>query len=114
MKKPELPTDAEEATIRRGIEEDPDAWEPSDEELDHLRPAEEVLPEVLAAWRAGTLKRRRGQRGPQKRPTKQQVSIRFSPEVLAHFRATGRGWQTRMDEALKQWIAEHGQDTDAT
>ncbi len=25
---------------------------------------------------------------------------------LTIFRATGKGWQTRMDEALKEWIAE--------
>jgi len=35
------------------------------------------------------------------------VHIRFSPEVIAHFKVTGKGWQTRMDEALKEWIAEH-------
>ncbi len=51
------------------------------------------------------------QRGrPRKANPKIQVSIRYSAEVIEHFRATGRGWQTRMDEALKQWIAEHGKD----
>lgn len=49
-------------------------------------------------------------RGPNKRPRKQQVAIRFSPEVLAYFRAQGPGWQTRMDEALKAFIAEHPAD----
>jgi len=38
---------------------------------------------------------------------KEQRSVRFSPEVLDYFRATGKGWQTRMDEALKEWIARH-------
>jgi uncharacterized protein (DUF4415 family) len=32
-------------------------------------------------------------------------SIRFSPEVLDYFRSTGKGWQTRVDAALKEWIA---------
>jgi len=32
----------------------------------------------------------------------EQIAIRFSPEVLAAFRASGKGWQTRMDEALKE------------
>ncbi|MGF1549659.1 MAG: BrnA antitoxin family protein [Sphingomonadaceae bacterium] len=36
---------------------------------------------------------------------KQTISIRLSPEVLDHFRATGRGWQTRIDEALKKVVA---------
>ena len=53
------------------------------------------------------LTERRRMRGPQKAPTKEQVAIRFSPEVLTYFRATGQGWQTRMDSALKEWIAQH-------
>lgn len=36
---------------------------------------------------------------------KQLVSVRYSPEVLAFFKAGGAGWQTRMDEALMQWVA---------
>lgn len=41
---------------------------------------------------------RRGKRGPQKAPTKKLVSLRLSPEVVEHFRASGPGWQTRIDE----------------
>lgn len=46
-------------------------------------------------------------RGPNRRPTKEQVAVRYSPDVLAAFRATGRGWQTRMDEALRDWLKNH-------
>ena len=46
-------------------------------------------------------------RGPNKRPTKEQVAVRYSPEVLAYFRATGTGWQTRMDEALREYVEQH-------
>jgi uncharacterized protein (DUF4415 family) len=49
--------------------------------------------------------RKIGQRGPQKAPTKKLVSLRLSPEVLDHYRATGPGWQTRIDEALKRVVA---------
>ena len=42
-----------------------------------------------------------------KNPTKEQVAIRFDPEVLAAFRAEGPGWQTRMNTALKEWLTEH-------
>jgi len=35
------------------------------------------------------------------------LSLRLSPEVVAHFRATGPGWQRRIDEALKDWVAGH-------
>lgn len=33
--------------------------------------------------------------------------MRYSPEVLAYFRATGAGWQTRMDEALREYVSQH-------
>jgi hypothetical protein len=36
-----------------------------------------------------------------------RVGIRMSPEVMAHFMASGNGWQTRIDAALRQFIAEH-------
>ena len=43
-------------------------------------------------------------RGAQKAPTKELISLRVSRDVLGRFRATGEGWQTRMDEALRDWI----------
>ncbi|CAN5429239.1 hypothetical protein BH11PSE9_BH11PSE9_34670 [soil metagenome] len=49
-------------------------------------------------------KRSRGERGPQQAPTKQLVSVRYSPEVLQYFKATGAGWQTRMNDALLDWV----------
>lgn len=36
---------------------------------------------------------------------KTQTTVRISNEVLTFFRASGRGWQTRMDEALKKPVA---------
>ena len=51
--------------------------------------------------------RRQGERGPQVAPTKQLVSVRYSPEVLQYFKATGDGWQTRMNEALVEWVSKH-------
>jgi uncharacterized protein (DUF4415 family) len=47
---------------------------------------------------------RRGKRGPQKSPTKKLVSLRLSPEVVDHFKSTGRGWQTRIDSTLMESI----------
>ena len=47
---------------------------------------------------------RRGKRGPQKTPTKKLVSLRLSPEVLEHFKASGPGWQTRIDSTLRASI----------
>ena len=50
---------------------------------------------------------RRG-RPPLARP-KVSTTIRLSPDVIDHFKAGGRGWQTRIDEALREWIRQ--QDT---
>ena len=52
-------------------------------------------------------KRLPGQRGPGKRPPKEVINIRLSPEVLSAFRATGTGWQTRVDGALRDWLTKH-------
>jgi uncharacterized protein (DUF4415 family) len=39
--------------------------------------------------------------------SKQAVTVRYSPDVLAAFRATGAGWQARMNDALKDWLKNH-------
>ena len=39
--------------------------------------------------------------------TKERVTIRLSPEITAYFRATGKGWQARVDEALKEYMEMH-------
>ena len=44
---------------------------------------------------------------PKAESTKQLVSVRYSPEVLAYFRATGEGWQARMDGVLRDYVAQH-------
>jgi len=46
-------------------------------------------------------------RGKQKAPTKISTTVRFDADVIAAFRATGSGWQTRMNEVLKEWLKEH-------
>jgi len=39
--------------------------------------------------------------------TKVSTTVRFDREVIETFRATGKGWQTRMNDALKDWLKEH-------
>ena len=56
---------------------------------------------------AATIGALRRARGKNKNPTKEQVAIRLDPEVLNAFRSAGRGWQTRMNAALKEWLQEH-------
>ena len=53
-----------------------------------------------------TLAALRRARGPAQKPRKTQLTVRYSPEVVAYFKATGKGWQERMDAALKEWIAQ--------
>jgi uncharacterized protein (DUF4415 family) len=77
----------------------------TDAEEKRLASAVVVKGSGYAAVRAAVAqKRQRGERGPQVAPTKQLVSVRFSPEVLQYFKATGTGWQTRMNEVLLEWV----------
>ena len=39
--------------------------------------------------------------------TKERITIRLSPDVVQPFRATGDGWQTRIDSALRDWLKKH-------
>ena len=62
-------------------------------------------PEAVRAFFA-TAKMTRG-RGPQKTPTKVPTTIRFDPDVLAALKASGKGWQTRVNEAMREWVKTH-------
>jgi uncharacterized protein (DUF4415 family) len=42
--------------------------------------------------------------GSTKANPKQVVKIRLDPDVLAGLRATGRGWQTNVNETMKIWL----------
>jgi uncharacterized protein (DUF4415 family) len=46
------------------------------------------------------LRRARGQRGPQKTPTKQRISLRLDRDIVESYRAAGPGWQTRINDDL--------------
>jgi hypothetical protein len=53
------------------------------------------------------LAERRRTRGPQKAPTKVPTTIRFDADVLEGLRATGKGWQTRVNDAMREWLHSH-------
>jgi len=80
------PTEAEEAAINAGIAADADTYELTPSEFGQLRPV-------------------RGR--PRSPAPKQRITIRLSPDVLATFKATGRGWQTRVETALRDWLKTH-------
>lgn len=54
---------------------------------------------------AATIAAVRKMRGPGRKPAKEQVALRLDTDVLASFRSGGPGWQTRMNAALKEWLA---------
>ncbi len=51
----------------------------------------------------GTLTKRG--RPPVGEATKQQVTLRLAPKVIDHFKATGSGWQTRMNAVLERYVS---------
>ena len=88
-------TDEEEAEIQQQITEDPDDWEATDEQLAQAKPFAEVFPDLMES-----IRRSRGR--PAVANPRRQISIRLDPEVIEKFKATGKGWQSRINEVLRQ------------
>jgi uncharacterized protein (DUF4415 family) len=79
-------TPEEEAAITRGIEADPDTFEPTDEQFAQMK--------------------RRGGR-PKLANPKVAVTVRYDADIVESFKAGGEGWQTRMNNALREWLSTH-------
>ena len=75
------------------------------QDISNARPASEVLPELFGMQAAKAMLKPRGR--PPVDVVKDRITIRLSPDVTAAFRASGEGWQTRMDAALKDWLRTH-------
>ncbi len=88
-------TDREESDIQRQIAADPDDFDATEDDLADARNFAEVFPAL-----AESIKRSRGRpAGPE---PKVPVTIRLDQSVVERFKSTGRGWQGRMNEALKR------------
>ena len=87
-------TDAEEARIQEGIRRDPDNPEWTEEDFAAAKPFAEVFP-----YLAESIRRGRGR--PPAENKRQQISLRLDPDVIAKFKATGKGWQSQINEVLK-------------
>jgi len=83
-----LPTAEEDAAITAAAISDPDTMPLTDKEWKEVKPLVRV-----------------GR--PKAEVTKERITIRLSRDVVMPFRKTGKGWQTRIDAALRQYIAEH-------
>ena len=81
-----MPTSREDKAITAAAKNDPDAQPLTPKQLKSMVPMR-----VL-----------RGR--PKSASTKQLVSVRYSPEVLAYFKGTGEGWQSRMDGVLRDYV----------
>lgn len=80
-----LPTEEEETAINRGIAVDADTYELAETDFAQLRQV--GRPRAVI--------------------TKERITIRLSRDVVEQFRASGDGWQTRVDAALKDWLKDH-------
>ncbi|TDR80011.1 BrnA antitoxin family protein [Paludibacterium purpuratum] len=81
-----VPDDAEDAAINAGIAADPDTFEASSADFAKMKPS-------------------RGR--PKADKTKESISIRLDADVLDAFRATGEGWQSRINDILKDYVQTH-------
>ncbi len=84
-----FPTPEEDASIVAAAKADPDAQPLTDEQLQAMVPMRAVRGRPKSASR------------------KQLLSVRYSPEVIEYFKSTGEGWQARMDEVLRDYVARH-------
>lgn len=83
-----LPTPPEDAAITAAAMADSDA-----------------TPFTDAEWEQVKTLVRRGR--PLGSGSKTQVTLRLDVEVVEKFRASGDGWQTRINDALKSWVESH-------
>lgn len=100
-----IPTEQEDAAISAGIAADEAARELDAAWFEEAQPASKVLPRIVGAEAADVMLRRRG-----RKPginNKVATNIRFDNDLLDAFKATGDGWQTRMNDALRDWARQH-------
>lgn len=89
-----LSTKRKSSYSKRDLREVSDSPELTKADFAKAKPFSEVFPDLGASIRKG--------RGPNKSPTKKLVSLRLSQEVIVHFKSTGPGWQSRIDETLRK------------
>ena len=81
-----LPTAAEDKAITAAARKDPDAQPLTPKQLKAMVPMRALRGRPKSANR------------------KLLVSVRYSPEVVAYFKSTGEGWQSRMDGVLRKYV----------
>ena len=85
---------------------DDDAPEASDAWFKRAQPAATVLPGLFDINAAQLLlKPKRGR--PLSASPKEHLNIRLDADVVSAFKRTGSGWQTRLNNALRDWLRTH-------
>ncbi len=84
-----MPTVEEDKAITAAAKTDPDAKPLTPKQLESMIPMRAL----------------RGR--PKSNHKKLLLSVRYSPEVVAYFKSTGEGWQSRMDGILRQYVVRH-------
>lgn len=92
-----IPSDEEDAAINRGITEDPDTTVWTEAQFASAVRGSEAGPAMVPDH----LLRRRGR---QRTPIKELISLRLDQDVVERWRATGPGWQSRMNEVLRRAV----------
>jgi uncharacterized protein (DUF4415 family) len=78
----------------------------TDEDFARARPAGEVLSEIFGPVQAAEMMKPKRGRPAIDKP-KEQISLRLDPAIIDAFRASGGGWQTRINSALASWLEDH-------
>jgi uncharacterized protein (DUF4415 family) len=76
-----------------------DSPELTDEEIANMRPAKEVLP---ASFFQGLTEARKTRGRPKVEKPLVPVTLRLEPDVLEAFKASGKDWRGKMNEALRR------------
>ncbi|MFT9375219.1 BrnA antitoxin family protein [Komagataeibacter saccharivorans] len=92
-----MPTEDEDARINVGIADDPDNPELTAMDFTRAASASRAQPDLVRDYE-------RRVRGPQKAPTKKQVSIRLDQDVIERLKSDGPGWQRRANDLLRKAV----------
>lgn len=105
--KPQTPelSDEEEARIQAGIAKDLANPEWTDTDFAAATPGREFF---RAEQLAGLAERRRGR--PKSDAPKRQVTLRLDGDVIDRLRASGPGWQVRVNQVLRDWLRIQARD----
>ncbi|MGO4326215.1 BrnA antitoxin family protein [Cupriavidus sp. 2TAF22] len=102
-----IPSEAEDRALTLAAESDPDNPPLTDEELARMRPAREVLPKLIGEKAAQPLLKPRGRPALPADQRKVSLNMRADRDVIDAFKATGDGWQTRINEVLRAYAKSH-------